>query len=107
MHESSRHAGLVAPLASRLSESRRIGHTLAPRSQERFNFPAWSSSLYTLAEVEAIHAAFTEALETAKDREERMPSSAAAFRARAENIKSVRNKILATLPERHRRNYPP
>jgi hypothetical protein len=64
-------------------------------------------SPYTLAEVEAIHAAFTEALESAKDRDERMPSSAAAFRARAENILSVRNKILATMPGIHRRNYQP
>jgi hypothetical protein len=56
---------------------------------------------------EITDAAFTEALEIAKDREERMPSSAAAFRARAANILSVRDKILATLPEHHRRNYPP
>jgi hypothetical protein len=64
-------------------------------------------SPYTLPEVEAIHQAFTEALENAKDREERMPASAAALRARAEDILSVRNKILAKLPEHHRRNYPP
>ncbi len=42
-------------------------------------------SPYTLAEVEAIHAAFTEALETPKNRDERMPSSAAAFRASRNN----------------------
>jgi hypothetical protein len=62
---------------------------------------------FTLTEAEAIHQAFAEAMATAKEREERMPSSAAAFRARAANILSVRNKILATLPEYHRQNYPP
>jgi hypothetical protein len=62
---------------------------------------------FTLVEAEAIHQAFTEAMASAKEREVTMPSSAAALRARAENILRVRNKILATLPERHRRNYPP
>jgi hypothetical protein len=62
---------------------------------------------FTLIEADAIHAAFSEALASAKEREERMPSSAAALRARAENILRVRNKILATLPDHHRRNYPP
>jgi hypothetical protein len=66
-----------------------------------------SESPFTLPEVEAIHAAFTEALEAAKERDERMPSSAAAFRARAENILRVRNKLLATMDPRHRQNYPP
>lgn len=63
--------------------------------------------LFSLAEVEAIHQAFTDALAIAKEREERMPSSAEALRARAANILSVRNKILATLSEQHRQNYPP
>jgi hypothetical protein len=62
---------------------------------------------FTRAEIEAIHAAFTEALATGKERDERMPSSADAFRARAENIRSVRDKILATMPHVNRRNYPP
>ena len=61
---------------------------------------------FSLIEAEAIHAAFTEALASAKEREELMPSSAAAFRARAANILTVRNKILATLPAHHRQNYP-
>lgn len=38
---------------------------------------------FTLIEVDAIHAAFSEALASAKEREERMPSSAAALRERA------------------------
>ncbi len=62
---------------------------------------------FTLIEAEAIHQAFSDAMAEAKEREERMPSSAAALRARAENILRVRNKILAILPEHHRRNYPP
>ena len=66
-----------------------------------------SDASYTRAELEAIHAAFTEATEIAMEREERMPSSAAAFRDRAQNILLVRNKLLATMPEVDRRNYPP
>jgi hypothetical protein len=62
---------------------------------------------FILPEVEAIHQAFTAALDSAKEREERMPSSAAAFRERAENLLRVRNKILATMPHVDRRNYPP
>jgi hypothetical protein len=62
---------------------------------------------FTLIEVDAIHAAFSEALASAKEREERMPSSAAALRERAANILKVRNKFLATMPEAVRRNYPP
>jgi hypothetical protein len=62
---------------------------------------------FTLIEAEAIHQAFSEAMADAKEREERMPSSAEALRRRAANILSVRNKILATLPEHHRRNYQP
>ena len=62
---------------------------------------------FTIIEAHAIHQAFTEALESAKEREERMPSSAAAFRERAENLLRVRDKILATLPEHQRQNYPP
>jgi hypothetical protein len=46
-------------------------------------------------------------MEDAKQREGTSPSSAAAIRAIAANILSVRNKILATLPEHHRKNYPP
>lgn len=62
---------------------------------------------FSLVEAEAIHHAFVDAMATATERDERMPSSAAAFRAQAALILSVRNKILATLPPRHRRNYPP
>lgn len=62
---------------------------------------------FTLIEVDAIHQAFSEALASAKEREERMPSSAAALRERAANILRVRNKLLATMPESVRRNYPP
>lgn len=59
---------------------------------------------FTLIEADAIHAAFSEALASAKEREERMPSSAGALRERAANILRVRNKILATMPESVRRN---
>jgi len=62
---------------------------------------------FTLTEVDAIHAAFSEALASAKEREGRMPSSAAALRERAANILKVRNKILATMPQAVRQNYPP
>ena len=58
-------------------------------------------------DLHAIHQAFEEAMASANVRDERMPSSAAAFRERAAIILSVRNKILATLPEKHRQNYPP
>ena len=62
---------------------------------------------FSLIEAEAIHHAFVDAMATANDRDAKMPSSAAAFRAQAALILSVRNKILATLPPQHRRNYPP
>jgi hypothetical protein len=60
---------------------------------------------FTLIELDAIHAAFSEALASAKEREERMPS-AAALNERAANILRVRNEILATMPQSVRRNYP-
>lgn len=62
---------------------------------------------FTLVEAEAIHHAFVDAMAVASERDTTMPSSAAAFRAQAALILSVRNKILATLPPRHRQNYPP
>jgi hypothetical protein len=62
---------------------------------------------FSLVEAEAIHHAFIDAMATASDRDATMPSSAAAFRAQAALILEVRNKILATLPTKHRRNYPP
>ena len=62
---------------------------------------------FSLVEAEAIHHAFVDAMAIATERDEKMPSSAAAFRAQAALILSVRNKILATLPPRHRQNYPP
>jgi hypothetical protein len=64
-------------------------------------------SPFTLVEADALHHAFIDAMATANERETIMPSSAAAFRAQAAVILSVRNKILATLPAHHRRNYPP
>jgi hypothetical protein len=62
---------------------------------------------FSLVEAEAIHHAFVDALAVANERDAKMPSSAAAFRAQAALILAVRNKILATLPPKHRRNYPP
>jgi hypothetical protein len=62
---------------------------------------------FSLVEAEAIHHAFVDAIAIANERDARMPSSAAAFRAQAALILSVRNKILAMLPPQHRRNYPP
>jgi len=64
-------------------------------------------SEFTLVEADALHHAFVDAMAVANERETVMPSSAAAFRAQAAVILSVRNKILATLPPHHRRNYPP
>ncbi|HJP59953.1 MAG TPA: hypothetical protein VJ865_08135, partial [Gemmatimonadaceae bacterium] len=63
-------------------------------------------SSFSLIEVEAIHHAFVDAMAVANERDATMPSSAAAFRAQAALILAVRNKILATLPPKHRRNYP-
>jgi hypothetical protein len=62
---------------------------------------------FSLIEAEAVHHAFVDAMAVANERDATMPSSAAAFRAQAALILSVRNKILATLPPQHRRNYPP
>ena len=62
---------------------------------------------FSLVEAEAIHHAFVDAIAIAAERDATMPSSAAAFRAQAALILAVRNKILATLPAQHRRNYPP
>ena len=62
---------------------------------------------FSLVEAEAIHHAFVDAMAVATERDATMPSSAAAFRAQAALILAVRNKILATLPAQHRRNYPP
>lgn len=64
-------------------------------------------SPFTLVEAEALHHAFVDAMAIASERDATMPSSAAAFRAQAALILSVRNKILAKLPPQHRRNYPP
>jgi hypothetical protein len=64
-------------------------------------------SPFSLVEAEAIHHAFVDALAIANERDATMPSSAAAFRAQAALILAVRNKILATLPPKHRCNYPP
>jgi hypothetical protein len=66
-----------------------------------------ADSPYARAELEAIHQAFTDALAIAKERDERIPSSAVALRSRADNLRAVRDKILTTMPEVDRRNYPP
>ena len=66
-----------------------------------------ADSPFTLLEADALHHAFVDAMTIADERETIMPSSAAAFRAQAAVILFVRNKILATLPPHHRRNYPP
>ena len=64
-------------------------------------------SSFSLVEAEAVHHAFVDAMAIARERDATMPSSAAAFRAQAAVILTVRNKILAMLPPQHRRNYPP
>lgn len=61
--------------------------------------PGMEEPPFTLIEMRAIDQAFEDAQAEAKDREERMPSSAAALRGRAENLIRVRKKILAALPE--------
>lgn len=61
---------------------------------------------YSLEEVEALHHAFGEAMANAKEREATMPTSAECIRRRAANIRSVRDKLLGTMPHVDRRNYP-
>ena len=53
-------------------------------SQARYSFRGMEDPPFTLIEANAIHEAFSDALAEAKEREDRMPSSAAALRARAE-----------------------
>ena len=62
---------------------------------------------FSITDVEAVHQAFNEAIASAQSREGKMPSSAAAFRARAQNLLNLRNKLLELMPEIDRRNYPP
>lgn len=59
----------------------------------------------TLSELHALHMAFLEAMADAKEREGKMPSSAEAIRAMAANLRSLKAKILATMPEEQARNY--
>ena len=65
-----------------------------------------SRPAYTLEELNALQTVLCATIERADRRAERMPASAEAIRRRAANIRSVRDKILATMPEVDRRNYP-
>jgi len=55
------------------------------------------SSRYTVGELEALQTAFWEAIEDAEERENKMPPTAEPIRRRAANIKSLRDKIFATM----------
>lgn len=55
-------------------------------------------------DLHAVHRAMYEAEHQAKEREERMPSSAKAFRDLAAQLRIVREKLLERMPE-ERQNY--
>ncbi len=61
-----------------------------------------SETDFVRTDVHALHEALGEAMASAKEREDQMPSSAAAFHARAENLLRLRNKLLGLMPELER-----
>jgi hypothetical protein len=61
---------------------------------------------FTHLDAHAVNHAMIWAQDEAKEREERMPTSAEAIRKHAAELKVVRDKILSVLPESVRRNYP-
>lgn len=64
---------------------------------------------FTPVDVGAVNAAMVDAKHEAKERRDRMPSSAAALDQRAEQLLAARDKILDRLPEEfheHRKAYP-
>jgi hypothetical protein len=61
---------------------------------------------FTSIDAHAVHRAMNEAEHQAKERQERMPSSALALETHAKELRVVRDKILAQLPAEHRRAYP-
>jgi hypothetical protein len=65
-----------------------------------------NKSPYTVAEVEALQAAFLEAMESAKEREGEWAVSTAAIRARAASFRRLRAKIVAIIPDVDCCNYP-
>lgn len=61
---------------------------------------------FTPIDAHAVHAAMIEAAHQAKERKEKMPTSATALESHAADLRVVRDKILAQLPEEQRRAYP-
>lgn len=61
---------------------------------------------FTKIDAHAVHRAMIEAKHQAKERAERMPSSAQALEGHAAQLKDVLNKILDRLPPEVRRLYP-
>lgn len=61
---------------------------------------------FTRTDAHAVNHAMLNARATARERDDRMPSSATAFDRQADDLKVVRDKILARLPEEVHRNYP-
>jgi hypothetical protein len=61
--------------------------------------------LFTLADAHAAHRAMIEAEHQAREREEKMPSSAKTIAGHAAELRILRDKILDLLPEQQRRNY--
>ena len=62
---------------------------------------------FTRTDAHAVHHALLNAEALAREREEKMPSSASALLAHAAELYAVREKILDRLPEEIRRTYPP
>lgn len=60
---------------------------------------------FTLTDAHAAHRAMLEAENQAKEREEKMPSSAKAMHGHAAQLRILRDKILERLPEEQRRSY--
>jgi hypothetical protein len=61
---------------------------------------------FTPIDAHAVHRAMIDAKEQAKQRADKMPSSSIAFDQQANDLKTVRNKILDLLPADVHRSYP-
>jgi len=62
---------------------------------------------FTRIDAHAVHSAMVSAAAEAKEREEKMPSSASALLRHAADLYTVREKILDRLPKQVRDAYPP
>lgn len=61
--------------------------------------------MFTPVDVHAVHRAMIEARSQAKEREERMPSSAQALNGHADQLQAVLEKLLELMPDQ-RQYYP-